>query len=66
MIAILGAGKMGEALLSGLLRAGRSPTAVVAAVRREDRGAELHPRYGIQVADAASAAKLADTLVRAV
>ena len=66
MIAILGAGKMGEALLSGLLRAGRSPTAVVAAVRREDRGAELHERYGIQVADAASAAKLADTLVLAV
>ena len=26
MIAILGTGKMGEALLSGLLRAGRPPT----------------------------------------
>ena len=66
MIAILGTGKMGEALLSGLLRAGRPPSAVVAAVRREDRGAELHARYGIQVTDAASAAKLADTLVLAV
>ena len=66
MIAILGTGKMGEALLSGLLRAGRSPTAVVAAVRREDRGAELRERYGIQVTDAASAAKLAGTLVLAV
>ena len=32
MIAILGTGKMGEALMSGLLRAGRSPAAVVAAV----------------------------------
>ena len=32
MIAILGTGKMGEALLSGLLRAGRDPAAVVAAV----------------------------------
>ena len=31
MIAIMGTGKMGEALLSGLLRAGRPPTAVVAA-----------------------------------
>jgi pyrroline-5-carboxylate reductase len=66
MIAILGTGKMGEALMSGLLRAGRSPDEVVAAVRREDRGAELGERYGVQVADAASAAKLADTLVLAV
>ena len=49
VIAILGTGKMGEALLSGLLRAGRPPSAVVAAVRREDRGAELHARYGVQV-----------------
>ena len=39
MIAILGTGKMGEALLSGLLRAGRPPSAVMAAVRREDRAA---------------------------
>jgi pyrroline-5-carboxylate reductase len=66
MIAIVGTGKMGEALLSGLLRAGRSPSAVVAAVRREERAAELRDRYGIQVTDAASAAKLADTLVLAV
>ena len=64
MIAILGTGKMGEALLSGLLRAGRPPEAVVAAVRREDRAVELHGRYGIQVTDAASAAKLADTGAR--
>ncbi|HEV2536852.1 MAG TPA: pyrroline-5-carboxylate reductase [Streptosporangiaceae bacterium] len=66
MIAILGTGKMGEALLSGLLRAGRSPSAVVAAVRREERAAELRDRYGIGVTDAISAAKLADTLVLAV
>ena len=66
VIAILGTGKMGEALLSGLLRAGRPPSAVVAAVRREDRGTELQARYGVQVTDAATAAKLADTLVLAV
>jgi pyrroline-5-carboxylate reductase len=65
-ISILGTGKMGEALLSGLLRAGRDPSAVVAAVRREERGAELRDRYGIGVTDAASAAKQADTLVLAV
>ena len=38
MIAILGTGKMGEALLSGLLRAGRAPSAVVAAVRPQQAG----------------------------
>ncbi len=66
MIAILGTGKMGEALLSGLLRAGRDPSAVMAAVRRDERAAELRDRYGIAVADAATAAKQADTLVLAV
>jgi pyrroline-5-carboxylate reductase len=65
MIAILGAGKMGEALLSGLLRAGRPAPEVIAAVRRPERGAELASRYGIQVLDAAAAAKLADTLILA-
>ena len=65
MIAILGTGKMGEALLSGLLRAGRPASAVIVAVRREDRGAELRARFGVQVTDAASAAKVADTLVLA-
>ena len=55
MIAILGAGKMGEALLSGLLRAGWPPSGVVAAARREDRAAELRDRYEVQVTDACSA-----------
>ena len=43
-IAILGAGKMGEALISGLLRAGRAPTGIVAVARRPQRAAELHER----------------------
>jgi pyrroline-5-carboxylate reductase len=63
VIAILGAGKMGEALLSGLVRAGRAPTGIVAAVRRPQRAAELADRYGVQVTSAADAAKAADTLV---
>ena len=63
MIAILGTGKMGEALLSGLLRAGWAPSAVVAAVRREERAEEIRYGYGVQVMDAPAAAKLADTLV---
>ncbi len=63
MIAILGAGKMGEALISGLLRAGRSPADVLAVVRRAERGQQLRDTYGIAIVSAAEAAKGADTLV---
>jgi pyrroline-5-carboxylate reductase len=66
MIGILGAGKMGEALISGLLRAGRSPSGVLAVVRRSERATELRERYGIEVVPATEAAKSADTLIIAV
>jgi len=46
MVAILGAGVMGETLLSGLLRAGRSSEDVVITERRPDRAAELSRRVG--------------------
>jgi pyrroline-5-carboxylate reductase len=63
MIAVLGAGKMGEALISGLLRAGTPPSGVVAAARRDDRASQLRDAYGIEVTGAAEAAGRADTLV---
>ena len=63
MIVVLGAGKMGEALISGLLRAGRPPAGIAAAARRPQRAAELRDRYGIEVLTAAEAAKAADILV---
>jgi pyrroline-5-carboxylate reductase len=63
MIAVVGAGKMGEALISGLLRAGVSPSEVVAAVRREERAGQLRAAYGIEVTGAVAAAGRADTLV---
>jgi pyrroline-5-carboxylate reductase len=48
-IAILGVGKIGEALLSGLLSTGwRKPDEIVATVRREERAQELAERYGMQ------------------
>jgi pyrroline-5-carboxylate reductase len=47
-IAILGCGKIGEALLAGLLSTGwRSPDEVVATVRREERAEELRERHKI-------------------
>lgn len=67
MIAILGAGKMGEALASGLLRAGVvAPGQVVAAARRSDRAEQLRNEYGFEVVSAARAAAKAQTLVIAV
>ncbi|MFW6090761.1 MAG: pyrroline-5-carboxylate reductase [Actinomycetota bacterium] len=61
-IAILGAGVMGEALLSGLLRAGRRPEDVLVTERRPERGKELVERYGVSYVTNAEAAKQADTL----
>jgi pyrroline-5-carboxylate reductase len=66
MIAILGAGKMGEALASGLLRAGVQPVELLAAVRRPERARQLQDGYGIEVTTAAAAADRARTLVIAV
>ena len=66
MIAILGTGKMGEALLSGLLQAGYPAAEVLAVARRPERKAELREKYGVQTPGAAEAAKTADTLVLAV
>ncbi|MFC6879761.1 MULTISPECIES: pyrroline-5-carboxylate reductase [Actinomadura] len=66
MIAILGAGKMGEALLSGVLRAGRRPSELRATARREERGALLRERYGIEIVTNVEAAASASTLVLAV
>jgi pyrroline-5-carboxylate reductase len=54
---------MGEALTSGLLRAGTSPDGVVAAVRRGERAAQLRDAYGIEVLAAADATRRAQTLL---
>ena len=67
MIAILGAGKMGEALASGLLRAGVVALGeILAAARRADRAQQLRETYGIEVLPASQAAAKAQTLVIAV
>lgn len=65
-IAILGAGVMGEALLSGLLRAGRRAEDIVITDRRPERGAELRERYGVEVLPNTDAVKLAETVVMVV
>jgi pyrroline-5-carboxylate reductase len=65
-IAVLGAGKIGEALLSGLLKAGRSPGDLVFTERHAERAAELTGRLGVESADVPTAAAKADVVVVAV
>jgi pyrroline-5-carboxylate reductase len=65
-VAILGAGKMGEALLSGLLRAGRDVEDLVFSEKHDERISHLTSTYGVKVVAASEAAALADTLLVAV
>jgi pyrroline-5-carboxylate reductase len=62
-VAILGAGVMGETLLSGLVRAGRRVDDLLVGEKRAERGRELQERYGVAVVGNAEAAQKADTLV---
>jgi pyrroline-5-carboxylate reductase len=66
IIAVFGAGKLGEVLLSGLLRAGWSADRLVATVRRPERGQELTERYGIRVVDNETALREAEVVTIAV
>jgi pyrroline-5-carboxylate reductase len=65
-IAILGGGKIGEALLSGLLRGERTPADIVVSEKHPERAAYLSETFGVQVTDVASAVKQAGTLLIAV
>jgi pyrroline-5-carboxylate reductase len=60
--AILGAGVMGETLLSGLVRAGRRVDLLLVGEKRETRARELEERYGVAVVTNIVAAQKADTL----
>jgi pyrroline-5-carboxylate reductase len=51
-IAVLGAGRIGEALIAGLLSSGwRGPDDITASMRRPERLTELRERYGIDVTE---------------
>lgn len=66
MIAIVGAGKMGEALLAGLLATGHERSDVLISESVRERADELRERYGVDDVPATEAARRADTLVLAI
>jgi pyrroline-5-carboxylate reductase len=63
--AVLGGGKMGEALLSGLIRSGgRTPDELIVSCRRDERARELAGKYGVTATlDNGEATRWADVLV---
>lgn len=63
MIAVIGAGVMGETLFSGLLKSGWDVADVLVTDRREYRQQELAAKYGVRVVSNAEAAEFADTLI---
>ena len=64
-VAVLGGGKMGEALVSGLIRSGgRTVEELMVTCRRPERASELAEGYGVRVSlDNAEAARWAHVLV---
>jgi pyrroline-5-carboxylate reductase len=65
-IAIIGGGHIGEALLSGLLRAGRQSKDLVVAEKDPSRAKELAEKYSVQVSSVRDAAENAGYVVVAV
>lgn len=50
-IGVIGAGIMGEALISAMISAGVRPEAITISEKRDERAAELTDTYGVRVAD---------------
>jgi pyrroline-5-carboxylate reductase len=62
-VAIIGAGVMGETLLSGLIRGGHAIDDLMVGEKRAERAAELREKYGVRVVANTEAAAGADTVV---
>jgi pyrroline-5-carboxylate reductase len=61
-VAIIGAGVMGESLLSGLIRGGHDISDLVVGEKRRERAEELREKYGVEVLANVDAATRADTV----
>lgn len=65
-LAILGGGKIGEALLSGLLRGQRSADDIVVSEKHPDRAAYLAATHGVRTVGVAEALRVAHTVLLSV
>ncbi len=65
-VAVLGGGKIGEALLAGLLRGARSSEALVVVEKNGERAEYLARTHGVRAVDVPTAAAQAQTLLIAV
>lgn len=61
-VAIIGAGVMGETLLSGLVRGGHDPHDLLVVEKRPERASELAERYGVRVVADLAAVAAAETV----
>lgn len=66
VIAIIGAGVMGETFIGGLLRAGYQPGQIVISERDDTRRSEISTRFGVDAVSLPEAAALADVALLAV
>ncbi|MEU4564491.1 pyrroline-5-carboxylate reductase [Actinoplanes sp. NPDC023936] len=65
-VAVIGAGKIGELVISGLLRSGWPADRLLVTTRRAARAADLSDKYGVSAVDNATAVAKADILAVAV
>ncbi|MFM8238845.1 MAG: pyrroline-5-carboxylate reductase [Actinomycetota bacterium] len=63
MIAVLGAGVMGEVFVSGLIRGGTPPARIVISEKREERAREVAQAHGVHALPAAEAVREATTVL---
>ncbi len=61
-VAIIGAGVMGETLLSGLIRGGHATADLMVGEKRAERATELREKYAVRVVANTEAAAAADTV----
>ena len=62
-VAVIGAGVMGEALITALISSGVKPDQITISEKREDRAQELISKYSIKVASLATNVSNADVLL---
>jgi pyrroline-5-carboxylate reductase len=62
-VAVIGPGRLGEALLGGMLRAGLAKQDAAVVVRRPERGEALAQEHGAQVLSSAEAVEFADVIL---